>query len=111
MREREREIVSIGHIEMDQDAILVITFSKITHLTGLPTFYKRNGHFQGLRNRAWTEELGCGAGTLSVTPFLAAHWYHFELTYMCFFHSPKLQMSFITYATQGNTVMNLTSNR
>ncbi|KAJ1066395.1 hypothetical protein K5549_007517 [Capra hircus] len=25
--------------------------------------------------------------------------------------NPKLQMSFITYATQGNTVMNLTSNR
>ena len=51
-RERERDIGSVGHIEMDQDAIPVITFSKIAHLTGLPTFYKRNGNFQGLRNRA-----------------------------------------------------------
>ena len=51
-RERERDIGSVGHIETDQDAIPVITFSKIAHLTGLPTFYTRNGNFQCLRNRA-----------------------------------------------------------
>jgi len=29
----------------------------------------------------------------------------------CSFHSPKLRMSFITYAAQGSTVMSLTSDR
>ena len=63
------------------------------------------------------EALGWGKKKLACPFFLAAPGLivslcHIELlTSTCFLPSPNLRMSFITFSTEGHTVMQLTSDR